>query len=139
MPLTYTLTETPTPEDAAALKQGLDDYFEQLGADRERLPFAIFARDDHGAITAGLIAKTGWDQMYISTLFVVEAARGQGIGTHLMAQAEAEGRRRECLVVWLMTSTPEGKGFYELRGYECFGAVERHAPSCSRYFLKKAL
>ena len=77
--------------------------------------------------------------MYISTLFVAETARGQGIGTELIAQAEAEAHRRNCRSAWLMTSTEDGKGFYEKQGYECFGVVERHAPSCARYFMKKAL
>lgn len=139
MPITYTLTETPAPEDIAILELGLTNYFTQQGAGPKDNKLAIFARDDHGVLIAGLIAKTGWDQMYIDTLFVAETARGQGIGTGLIAQAETEARRRNCRTVWLMTSTTEGKSFYERQAYECFGAVERHAPNCARYFMKKAL
>jgi GNAT superfamily N-acetyltransferase len=139
MPLTYTLTETPAPEDIAALEQGLTAYFTALGADAKDRKLTIFTHDDHGKTIGGLIAKTGWDQMYISTLYVAEPHRGQGIGAQLIAQAEAEARNRRCRTSWLMTSTPEGKAFYESRGYECFGAVERHAPNCARWFMKKGL
>ena len=139
MPLTYTLTATPAPEDIATLEQDLTDYFTQHGAGPKDNKLAILVRDDSGILIAGLIAKTGWDQMYISTLFVAEQARGHGIGGTLIARAEEEARRRGCGAAWLMTSTPEGKAFYEKQGYACFGAVERHAPSCARYFMKKAL
>ena len=139
MPLTYTLTDTPAPEDTALLEQGLADYFAALSAGAKDRPIAIFVRNDHGTIIGGLLAKTGWAQMYIATIYVMETSRGQGIGARLMEQAEAEGRRRGCCTAWLMTSTLEGKGFYERQDYECLGTVERPAPRCAIYFMKKAL
>ncbi len=138
-PLTYTLTGTPAPEDIATLEHGLSAFFTAQGASPKDMPLAIFVRDDQGALVAGLDAKTGWDQMYIRTLYVAQALRGQGVGHRLLEQAEAEGRTRGCHTAWLMTSTEEAKRFYETYGYSSFGTVERHAPNCARYFMKKAL
>lgn len=139
MPPTFMLTSAPAAADIEALEHALSGYFTRLGADAKDQTLAVLARDDAGAVVAGIVAKTGWDQMYISTLYVAEHLRGQGVGTRLVEEAEAEGRRRGCLVAWLMTSTAEGKRFYEGRGYACFGEVERRAPEVARYFMKKVL
>ena len=139
MPLAYTLTATPSPEDITVLEQHLADFFTAHGAHPKDSSLAIFVRDDHGIIVAGLDAKTGWDQMYIRTLYVAETLRGQGIGRQLLEQAETEGRQRGCHTAWLMTSTEEARRFYEARGYACFGEVERHATNCARYFMKKRI
>lgn len=139
MPLTYSLSAAPVPADIAALEGALNGYFAALDAATADTPLLALARDEAGAVVAGLAAKTGWDQMYIRTLHVAEPLRGQGVGARLMAEAEAEGRRRGCIVSWLMCSTPEAKRFYEGRGYTCFGEVERRAPKPARWFMKKAL
>lgn len=138
MPLIFTLTTTPSSEDITALERGLSDFYASHRADHKDAPLAIFVRDE-GVIVAGLDAKTGWDQLYISTLYVADHLRSQGIGRQLLEQGEAEGRKRGCRSAWLMTSTERAKRFYEASGYACFGAVERHGASCARYFLKKVL
>ena len=139
MPLTFSLVASPPAADIKALEHRLDDYFIARGAPDREGTFAVLARDAAGALIGGLYAKTGWDQLYIDTLHIVEAHRGQGLGAELMARAEAEGRRQDCAFAWLDTSAPEAKAFYEARGYTCFGAVERRAPSAPRWFMTKAL
>lgn len=139
MTLSYTLTAEPDAADIESLEQALSDYFVSLRPDALDQPLAVFARDDAGAVVAGLAGKSGWGQLYIRTLHVAEALRGQGVGRKLMQDVEAEGRKRGCTVAWLMCSTAEAKRFYERCGYACFGEVERPAPLPARWFMKKAL
>lgn len=138
MTLTFTLTAGPDAAEMEALDRALTEYFVGRGADAKDQPLAVLARDAKGAVVAGLAAKTGWDQLYIRTLFVAERSRGQGVGRRLMQDAEAEGRKRGCVVSWLMCSTEDAKRFYERCGYACFGEVERRTAT-PRYFMKKAL
>jgi len=133
------LTDAPTTAQLDWLSQGLDGFFVQAGHRREDRPLAVFITDETGEPRAGLSGRTGWDQLFISILFVAAGFRGTGLGTKLMNAAEEEGRRRRCKSAWLMTSTHEAKAFYEKRGYQTFGNVERHAPSADRFFLKKTL
>lgn len=138
MPLTFSLTSTPSAADIESLEQALTDFFAGRGADAQDQPLAVLARDGAGAVVAGLDAKTGWGQLYIRTLHVAETLRGQGVGRRLMEDAEAEGRKRGCVVAWLMCSTEDAKRFYERRGYASFGQVER-GEATPRYFMKKVL
>ncbi len=137
MSLTFTLSSAPSQADIEALEQSLSNYFAAHRTDAKDQPLLLLARDGE-KVVAGIYAKTGWDQMYIRTLFVAEHLRGQGVGRKLIEDAEAEGRKRGCAVSWLMCSTEAAKRFYERRGYECFGEVERRAAT-SRYFMKKQL
>lgn len=137
MTLTFSLTAAPEPRDIEALEGALTDFFAGRGADAKDQPLAVLARDETGVV-AGLDAKTGWGQLYIRTLHVAGHLRGRGVGRRLMEDAEAEGRKRGCVVSWLMCSTEDAKRFYERRGYACFGEVER-GPATPRYFMKKAL
>ena len=139
MTLTFILTSAPDAAEIEALEGALTGYFTGLGADAKEQSLAVLARDGQGAVVAGLAAKTGWDQLYIRTLYVADHLRGQGIGQRLIGDVEAEGRRRGCVVSWLMCSSAEAKRFYERCGYTCLGEAERRPPNPPRWFMKKAL
>lgn len=133
------LTDTPNGDDIAVLDRGLAEFYSGANTGGTDRPIAIFVRDPQGTVVACLSGKTGWDQLYISVIFVSEPLRRSGVGTALMERAEQEGKARGCLSAWLMTSNPLAQAFYERRGYQVFGSVERRPPSPERYFLKKRL
>ena len=103
-------------------------------------PFAIPIRDPAtGEVSGGLWAGSGYDWLRIELLIVPEALRGRGIGTRLMRMAEAAARSRGCVGVWLDTFEFQARGFYEKRGYRCFGELGDYPPGFARYFLTKGL
>lgn len=103
--------------------------------------FTLGMRDDSGALIAGLAASTAYGWLLIKLIWVAEGQRGRGLGTKLMAEAEAEGMRRGCHGAWLDTSMPDAARFYERLGYETFGMLENGpgdvVPGHRRWFMRK--
>ena len=90
-------------------------------------------------ILGGLRAVSYWGSFYVTDVVAPEAARGQGLGSELMRQAEQEARARGCRHIWLDTYDFQARPFYERLGYEVFGRLDGLAPFFPRYFLKKIL
>ena len=90
-------------------------------------------------VLGGLVAVSYWGSFYISDVVAPEAARGQGLGSELLRQAEQEARARGCQHIWLDTFDFQAGGFYERLGFEVFGRLDGLAPFFPRYFMKKTL
>jgi len=73
----------------------------------------------HGEIVTYLLFAGR--EMLVSEVFVVEEARGQGVGTALMSAMEAEAVKRRCFRISVLNSREREsykRGFYPGRGYE---------------------
>ncbi len=77
--------------------------------------------------------------MYVQFLAVPPRLRGQGLGRALMQRAEAFGRERGIIGIYLDTFEFQSRGFYEKLGYSLFGQIEDHPRGLHRYFLQKRL
>jgi len=111
-----------------------------VGGEAAGEPFALLIRAPGSeAVEGGLWALSLWGSFYIALVVVPEAARGQGLGRDLMAQAEAGARRRGCRQMWLDTYAFQAKGFYERLGFEIFGEIAGTAPVFPRFFMQKTL
>ena len=132
-------TAAPDAGDVAEVRSALGRY------NRTQVPlvghseFAVFARDASGRIVGSVLAETGHGWLHISTAWVDESERGAGLGSRLLAAAEAEGRRMGCHGVYLDTFSFQARPFYERHGYEVFGTLENFPAGHERYFLRKAL
>ena len=112
-----------TPADRGWLRPALERTWgsvrivsrERLTEDASRLPGLVAERDDQ-PVGVCLLHAEG-DEM---ELVVLDAfAPGGGIGTTLLAAAEAEARRRRARRLWLVTTNDnlDALRFYQRRGW----------------------
>ena len=109
-----------------------------VGAATPRL-LVIPLRDQTESVVGGLWGVTLFRWLQIEMLFVPEAMRGHGVGSALMAAAEAEARTRGCLGINLDTLSFQAAGFYEKLGFRRFGSLDDCPPGHQRLFLQKRL
>lgn len=102
-------------------------------------PLAVLIHGKNGEVIGGLWGRTAFGWLYTEMLFVPETLRGQGVGTAVMAKAEAEALARGCHSAWLDTFAFQARGFYEKLGYRCFGELPDYPAGYARYFMQKAL
>jgi GNAT superfamily N-acetyltransferase len=134
-----TLTDMPDPADVEVVKRGLDTYDAAQGAAVDWVPLALFARDEAGAIVAGLTGSTYWGYLYVGRLWTDERVRKTGLGSRLLLEAEQEAVRRGCHSVHLMTGSFNALPFYQKRGYAVFGKLADMPPGHTQHFMCKRL
>jgi GNAT superfamily N-acetyltransferase len=129
----------------AILKPLLDYNTSKVGV-RELFHFAFFVRSSDeilggpilgSPILGGLWARSFFDWTFVELLVVPETMRGQGLGTKLLAQAEAVAREHKCVGIYLDTFSFQARGFYEKHGYGLFGTLENYPDDEKRFFLSK--
>jgi GNAT superfamily N-acetyltransferase len=131
------LTLAPSPADEKAILDGLIAFNEKAGGPIGYQPMAILLRDDAGVVQGGLVGRVVYDWLFIELLHLPASARGEGLGTSMMQQAEAFARERGLAGVWLDTYHFQARGFYEKLGYTIFGTLEGHPRNGRRFFLEK--
>lgn len=131
--------ETRIAAVARAVVKGLTAHNTAKAGKTKWKRFALSVRDDDGVIKGGLVGHTMWNWCFIELLWVDEALRGTGIGTDLMAKAEALAITRGARHIYLDTLSFQGDGFYQKLGYEVFGELDDFPPGHRRIWLKKDL
>jgi GNAT superfamily N-acetyltransferase len=128
------LTRTATPDDAAelaaliSLAYRVEDFFkigDRTDAEDVRARMkegAFLVLEDGGRIVGGVFVKHDGDTGYFGMLSIDPSHQGRGLGTRLIAEAEAQCRNAGCRemeleVVNLRTELPPY--------YRRFGYVER--------------
>jgi GNAT superfamily N-acetyltransferase len=81
---------------------------------------------------------TGFDWLFVQWLWVAEPYRKQGIGSRLLARAEAAARDAHCRASYVDTFTFQAPKFYERRGYREFARLNDYPPGHARIWLAKA-
>jgi len=133
-------TAAPDPKDRETILGLLMAHAHAAAGPSKLTPLAILLRDPQsGAVLGGLWGRSIYDWLIIELLAVPESLRGQGLGTKLMAEAEAVARARDCIGIWLDTYEFQAKGFYEKLGYAQFGEIADHPRGQRRYLVQKRL
>ena len=134
------LRRVPQRAERDALAAVLDLWNDStIGRNEPVRSLAVLLRDHTGQITGGLWADTYWDWMFVAMLIVPEPLRGRGVGSDLLAQAEAEAASRGCVGAWLDTFSFQARPFYERRGYRLLGEISDYPAPHKRFFLSKRL
>lgn len=88
-------------------------------------PVRYNARDSQGELLGGIRGFVGMHWLRVELLWVADAARGQGVGSALLAQAEQQGRALNATGVVLETFEWQAPDFYRKHGYDECGRIER--------------
>ena len=90
-------------------------------------PIRLNAKDEAGQLVGGLRAFVFLHWLRVEVLWVADAARGQGLGSRLLAQAEQEARDVGAIGSALETFEWQAPGFYLKRGYVESGRIADYA------------
>ncbi|MGW7516660.1 GNAT family N-acetyltransferase [Streptomyces sp. NPDC054796] len=109
-------------------------------ADEEE-PVQLFAlTGENGEVAGGLVGYAWGHWLHVDLLWVDERHRGQGLGSRLMAEAEALARERYgCAHSRVETWDFQAPDFYQKLGYAIVGVVEDYPPGCTDHLLVKKL
>lgn len=129
----------PAQADLDALEDILIAFNYQATGYTDGQRLAIFLRDPSGQLQAGLAGFTWGGYGMVQWLWVREDLRGQGVGSALLARAEAEAARRGCRVMNLDTHSFQAPGFYQKLGYRVTGVSPDSPAGYSIFYLQKTL
>ena len=134
------LTDAPDAQAEAAIEQGLRGFNIQQAGHADSRPLAVLLQHpDTGQTEGGLLGFTSYGLLFINLVFLPPSARGQDIGTTILAMAETEATARGCTTAVLYTITFQAPGFYARHGYTELGRIECPPPGHTRICMTRRL
>ncbi|MDG5801991.1 GNAT family N-acetyltransferase [Streptomyces ossamyceticus] len=108
--------------------------------DERETPLHIWALDPTGTLMGGLVGHTWATWLHVTYLWVDENARGSGLGSRLLTEAErAAHTDRGCHSSRLETWDFQAPDFYKKLGYEVVCVIPDYPPGVTEYTLTKRL
>ncbi|HBO23986.1 MAG TPA: N-acetyltransferase [Providencia sp.] len=111
------ITHQIADEDRNAVLAGLRQHNIQYLKENSFGQLAVYAKNEIGMITGGLLASTKGNWLCIDYLWVSENARKSGLGRTLMTSAEQESIKLGCKHALVDTFSFQALPFYERLGY----------------------
>lgn len=133
------ITATPSHQDLDEIRLGLNAFNANFINIDELKSLAVFLTDASGHKLAGLTGSTTGNWLRIDMLWVSDTLRGQGIGSQLMAAAEAEALQRGCCYAQVDTASFQARPFYEKLGYQLRFSLDNFPRHHQRHYLSKKL
>lgn len=97
------------------------------------------ARDENGRLLGGLRGFVFLYWLDVEVLFVEEDARGAGLGSRLLAEAERQAIALGATNAKLNTFEWQARGFYLKHGYEEFARIDDYTPGFYLAYMRKSL
>ena len=134
------VTDVITAQDQEELFAGLRAYNSQFIDTRDWYSLGVYARDAQGKMRGGLIGKRKGDWLCIDYLWVSEEARGAGLGSTLIAEAEARIRQWGCRQMLVDTASFQALPFYQKCGFMLSHTLQDFPyEGIQRHYLTKSL
>lgn len=130
---------TPPSADEAAVRAILSAWNAGAGWPDAAEGLLVTLKDAAGQVRGGVVGRMNWRWLWVMTLAVEPALRGQGWGARLLAAAEAAAQEAGCIGVRLDTYSFQARGFYEKQGYAVAGAIADCPPGQTRYTMTRRL
>ncbi|WP_076999676.1 N-acetyltransferase [Variovorax sp. KK3] len=138
---TWTIAEA-TPEEVRSGELGrrLRRFnYSFVGEHPESQPVWLNAKNEEGRTIGGLRGYVFLYWLHIDVLWVDEEARATGLGSDLLAQAEAKAKHLGAHSAKLETFEWQARGFYVKRGYQEFGRIDDHTQGFYLAYMMKKL
>ena len=139
MDVEFEIEDEPDPRNVSELEDLLNEFNFATTGIRDGKELAIFERDKHGRMIAGLYGWTWGGTCEIDILWLDESQRRGGKGSAMLQAAEDEARARDCTQVVLGSHGFQAPGFYLKRGYELVATVEDYPRGSSDNWFRKRL
>ncbi len=134
------VTNVIEPAARKAISEGLDSFNDEVTGYSDRQPLAVLVQDpDTGSTLGGAVGRSSLGLLFLDLFYLPRSLRGSGLGTKILQQFEAEGRRRGCRSAMLYTVSFQAPGFYERCGWRKFGEIACDPAGTSRIFMTKEL
>ncbi len=137
------LTEHPNKADLKTISCGIQTYNQQHIPDdvvfEKDTCFAVFARNDNNQVVGGIRAVAFWNYCIIELLWLADETRGEGVGSKLMAKAEAFAKSKGFEYIRTETISFQARPFYEKQGFEVFGELPNHPKGHTTFCLIKKI
>lgn len=138
-----TVTISPATEDevqSSGIGRRLREFnYTYLGEYPAEEYIRLNAREADGSVVGGIRALVVFYWLRVEVLWVDEAARGKGIGSRLLAEAERLAREMGARNAALETFEWQAPRFYQKHGYEEVARLEGYAKHFYLALMKKAL
>ncbi len=139
MDVEFEIEVEPDPRNVSELEDLLNEFNFATTGIRDGKELAIFERDSHGRMVAGLYGWTWGGTCEIDMLWLDESQRRGGKGSAMLEAAEAEALRRGCHQMVLGSHGFQAPGFYLKHGYELVATVEDYPRGSSDNWFRKPL
>jgi ribosomal protein S18 acetylase RimI-like enzyme len=130
-------------DDDDELRPALSDRINEFNTDATGFDdgrwLHVAKRGRDGSLDAGLSGWTWGGCGYIEFLWVRADLRGTGLGTRLLAAAEAEARARGCAQIVVSSHSFQAPDFYRRHGYVEYGRIEGYPRGHAEVHLVKDL
>lgn len=131
--------QEPTLRDIEYLEDRLYEFNQAATGISDGRGLGVFLRDGARRIVAAAAGHTWGETCELRQVWVAERLRRQGIGSQLLAEAEAEAVRRGCRQLVLTTHSFQAPRFYERLGFTVVSEVPEYPRGHAQLVLRKSL
>lgn len=136
--MSWEITSSPSQLDESVVSSGVFDHGRLLASDGNAQTLACFLRKD-GEVVAGGLGRTEYKRLFITSVWVTEHLRGQGIGSALISRMEQEALARECQDALIETLLEPNVRLYERLGYRSLARIPQYIGDFTRHIMVKSL